>query len=396
MEILAGDHDPCKDPDRRYRILLPVILLLFCLSPDFVLAQPDMARKYDLDGFAVYRDSRINNLFYYLPGDLKIATDNDGKPDFKLILMRYTGTSAYNDQGVQRFRNLMQMRIVHSTLSTDELRAVKQKLKAYVADPELRVFPVRNLKAVLVYSLAGANNDEGGSLTEQEGYFSQDNENTSRNEYWKERNFVIRLDNASANILWDALQEQQTILSVGFAFYSDVFNSIRTDLNASGTSGAVKSLKEMITAEAEKARADTLLDTRVVKAGAFEIVIDTQKWPDLIRKVDINEQIPPDYAAVNVYCYDFNNDLRNDLAQKKVEIEATGVGGEKVTLKYTFRNDTPDIYACDLKFPYAVRIDIPYRYRITEVTTGGTVTRTDWITKGSWHEILDITSKSDN
>ena len=148
--------------------------------------------------------------------------------------------------------------------------------------------------------------------------------------------------------------------------------------------------------ETDYARADTLLDTRVVKAGAFEVIIDTEKWPDLISKVDINEQIPPDYAAINVYCYDFNNELRQDLAQKKIEIEATGVGGGKVTLKYTFRNNTPDIYVCDLKFPYAVRIDTTYRYRVTEITTGGYINRTEWITQGSWHEILDITSKSDN
>ena len=196
---------------------------------------------------------------------------------------------------------------------------------------------------------------------------------------------------------WDALQEQQTVLSVGFAFYSDVYNSINTDLDVSGTSSAVRNkLNEIIKSGEENAGADSLPGARVIKSGAFEIVIDTKKWPDLVKKVDINEQIPPDYAALNLYCFDFNNGLRDDLAQKKIEIEATGVGGSKVTLKYTFRNDVPDIYAADLKFPYAVRIDVPYRYRITEITWEGAVTRSEWITSGSWHEILDITTKSES
>ena len=371
-------------------------MLLLYFFPGPVTAQPDMAGKYVFGDLAVYRDATVLNRFYYLPGDLQVATDVDGKPDFKLLLMRYTGTAAYDDQGSNRFRSLMQMRIVHKSMPEDDLKELKQKLRTIIANPELRPFPVKNLKTVIVYSVPGTNENEEKTVSDQESYFSQEGSETVRNEYWKERTFATRLDNAAANIFWDALQARQTILSVGFAFYSDVFNSQQTDLDVSGTRGAVSKLDEMIKTTEEIARADTLLDTRVIKAGAFEVIIDTEKWPDLITKVDINEQIPPDYAALNVYCYDFNNELRDDLAQKKIEIEATGVGGKTVSLKYTFRYDTPDIYACDLKFPYAVRIDTPYRYRMTEITTSGAMSRTEWITGGSWHEILDITTKSES
>jgi hypothetical protein len=373
-------------------LVFSFILLFLYFFPEPAIAQPDMAGKYVFGDLAVYRDARVFNRFYYLPGDLQVATDVEGKPDFRLLLMRYTGTSAYGDQGSHRNRNLMQMRIVHKSMPEDDLRALKQKLRTIVADPELRPFPVKNLKTVIVYSVPGTDESEENSVSDQECYFSQEGSEIVRNEYWKERNFSARLDNAAANIFWDALQDQLTILSVGFAFYSDVFNSEKADLDVSGTRGAARQLNEMIKTTEENTGADTLLDTRVIKAGAFEVIIDTEKWPDLIRKVDINEQIPPDYAALNVYCYDFNNELRNDLAQKKIEVEATGVGGRPVALKYTFRYDTPDIYVCDLKFPYAVRIDTPYRYRITEITTGGAVSRTEWITGGSWHEILDITT----
>lgn len=355
-----------------------------------------MARKYVFDDFLVYRDAKVSRLFYYLPGDLRVAADNEGKPDFRLLLMRYTGTRAYDDQGTHRFRNLMQMKIIHAAAPGEKLQAVKQQLKTLHNNPELRAFPVRNLKTVIVYSLVGTD-DRGGTTVSGEGsYFSDQNDNASINEYWKERTFVIRLGNESANLFWDALQEQQTILSVGYAFYSEIYNSLGTDTRISGTTDAVRILNEMMNPENETNAADTVPETRVIKAGAFEVIIDTEKWPDLIKKVDINEQIPPDYAIINVYCFDFNNELRPDLAQKKIEIEAAGVGGGKVLLKYTFRSDMPDIYACDLKSPYAVRIDAHYRYRVTEITTAGAVTRSEWITRDSWHQILDITSKSDD
>lgn len=355
-----------------------------------------MARKYVFDGLTVYRDARVPGLFYFLPGDLRIAADEDGKPDFRLLLMRYTGTRVYDDQGTRRFRNLMQMRIIQGSVPNDKLLAVKQQLKTMNSNPELRTFPVRNLRAVIVYSAVGAEESGSATLSGEGSYFADQSDNASVNEYWKERNYVIRLGNESANIFWDALQKQQTILSIGYAFYSEVFNSLDTETVISGTKGAVRVINEIIKPENDDAVADTLLDTRLIKAGAFEVVIDTEKWPDLIRKVDINEQIPPDYAVISIYCFDFNNELRPDLAQKKIEIEAEGAGAGKVMLRYTFRNDKPDIYACDLKFPYAVRIDTPFRYRVTEIGIGGSVARGEWITKDSWHEIIDITSRSDD
>jgi hypothetical protein len=146
-----------------------LLLLYFFTGP--VIAQPDMSGKYVFGDLAVYRDARVFNRFYYLPGDLQVATDVDGKPDFKLLLMRYTGTSAYDDQGSHRFRNLMQMRIIHKSMPEDDLRVLKQKLRTIVADPELRPFPVKNLKTVIVYSVPGTNENEENSVSDQESYF---------------------------------------------------------------------------------------------------------------------------------------------------------------------------------------------------------------------------------
>ncbi len=396
MKVLPYDNYPFWKRKSGFRKIPVYLTILFSTLSYSIQAQPDMANKLTFNDFVVYRDAKVPGRFYYLPGDLHIATNNEGMPDFKLLLMRYTGTRAYDDQGSHRFRNLLQMRIVLSSPAAESLTAVKQKLKAYTPSPELRVFPIKNLKTVLVWSAITQSDTTEDPASNQDGYFSQDSDDNLKNEYWKERNFVIRLDNETADMFWNAFQEQQTVLSVGFAFYSEVYNSQKTDLSVSGTAGAVNKLNKIMLAESERTKADTILDTRVIKAGAFEILIDTKKWPDLIKKVDINEQIPPDYAAINIYCYDFNNEIREDLAQKKIEIEATGVGRGNVTMKYTFRKDSPDIYAYDMKFPYAVRIDIPYRYRITEIAASGTITRSEWITGRSWHEILDITTKSDN
>jgi hypothetical protein len=83
-------------------LICSLTLLSISLFSFQAVAQPDMARKYVFDSVAVYRDARINTRFYYVPGDLQVAFDSDGKPDFRLLLMRYTGTTAYDDRGTNR------------------------------------------------------------------------------------------------------------------------------------------------------------------------------------------------------------------------------------------------------------------------------------------------------
>jgi hypothetical protein len=70
------------------------------------------------------------------------------------------------------------------------------------------------------------------------------------------------------------------------------------------------------------------------------------------------------------------------------------VGGP-VTLTASFSRAQPDIYARSLRFPVAVRLNRPYRFRVVEVAQDGTSKTTPWREQSSWTTLLDITSQGE-
>ena len=95
---------------------------------------------------------------------------------------------------------------------------------------------------------------------------------------------------------------------------------------------------------------------------------------------------------MKVYCYDFANALRPDLFYKKVEIEAQGVGGRAIPLDAKFLFSQPDLYARTIRFPVAVHVDRPFRYRVISAMRDGRTDEGPWLERSSWGGILDITS----
>ncbi len=52
----------------------------------------------------------------------------------------------------------------------------------------------------------------------------------------------------------------------------------------------------------------------------------------------------------------------------------------------------PDVYAATIFFPHAVRLDMPYQYRMLEIDFDGNVRPGIWQERDDWTEILDITT----
>jgi hypothetical protein len=131
-----------------------------------------------------------------------------------------------------------------------------------------------------------------------------------------------------------------------------------------------------------------------VRAGAVAIEVDAGRWPDIVRRIDNGASAPPGYAFLDVYCYDFNNELRPDLYEKDVEIDAEGVAGRRARLFAIFQKDAPDVYTRTLRFPVAVRLDRPYRYRVVEIAPDGTLKEGVWRVRESWAAHLDVTGEA--
>jgi hypothetical protein len=249
---------------------------------------------------------------------------------------------------------------------------------------------------VLVYAPVGA---EGTGEEEQalpRGHFesAEGASGATANAYWSERIYTLALDPAGSQLFWDSLQQGRLVLSVGYAFFAFGIPPAAPLAELTGTPKLLAELRDAIASPSAGAGASATEPppSTLVRAGATGIAVDARAWPDLFRRIDVNETVPPGYAALDVYCYDFNNALRPDLYEKQVEIDAEGMGRRRIALTTTFRRESPDLYAASLRFRLAVRMDRPYRFRVIELKDDGTTIELPWRERASWAEILDVTS----
>lgn len=351
-------------------------------------AQPDIRQVQILEGLRLFRDAVKPAVFYYEPGDLELAREKDGKPDFQFLDMRYTGHRSADDQGTNRFRSLLRFRVVLTPHSQAKMERVKESLMRGAPRAELRPLPIRRLDAILVCT-AGTTD----TLTVGGGHFERPDSTPAgdRGAQWKERTFVLKMDPNEADLLRGMFTRQQVAISVGYAYFADCVAWNATQISLSGSPGAVAAAREFFGLPAGGA-SDSTSAVRPVKVNAFEITVDAQRWPDLLARSDINEQLQPEYALLDVYCFDFANNIRPDLYAKKVSVEASGVSGKTVRAEITFSPEEPDRYAQSARFPFAVRIDRPFRYRVVEINQDGEKTESAWIERTSWTAIVDVTT----
>lgn len=353
-----------------------------------VIAQPDAASKQLVNDIVIYQDYEDKHHFYYVPYGLKLISDTEGKPDFKFLQMRYTGTLAYGDQGTNRFRSLLNFGVSQHMPNKIERNQIIASLKrrGFIVR-SLQPIPLSGISATLVHA---ADETVPDSLKHSiSGGFFESNNTSFQNGNWRTRDFSLRFNKHDAQLFWESFQGNQPTLSVNYSYIAKLVTFKSEEFVTQGSDSIMSSIKDIAV------KSDSVLELKemVIKSDALPIRIDLKKWPNLIKQIDINEQIPSDYAALDVYCYDFYNELRQNLFAKKIEIKAIGVGGAEVSCKETFTTQYPDEYAKNIHFVYAVKLSEPYQYRVIEVYDDGTFYRTDWKTVGSWHQILDITSK---
>lgn len=359
----------------------------YLLSTNPAHAQPVLTSKRTLHGQVVYQDLKQKNIWYYAPGNLRLAQEKDGKPQFQLVEMRYTGMAAAGTQGEKRFLNLVQVVIWMDQPEGAALKTVQQELGGPRIN--LKPLPVRNIEAFLIMPM-GASDGRYRRVGSSSGLEGADSKTGG---YWTERAFTVRLENHEAQMLWDQVSTGKLAMSLGYAFYADVVASADGSYKVSGDSSMTAELKTLLD---EAVQLDSTPSMQAFHAGAFPIEVDVKRWPDLLRKVDINDEAPPAWAMLEVKCYDFADNLRPDLAMKTIEIEASGVSDEvvKITGK-RFMSAKPDQHTLQIRFPYAVKLTKPYRYRVTEYSTEGSSSPQPWTWRNNWAEVLDITTPAD-
>lgn len=372
----------------KYRnILLLLCLVFISLS---IQAQPDFSNVVIINDIHCYGDLNKPNLFYYPPGELSVVTNREGMPDFNFLQMRYTGNIAYGDQGQSRFSSIVRFRIKMDRMSQTQLSEIKKKIWGVNKKGELRPLPIIDMKSNLVFTSIEEQTDTifSGDCT----ITSENNDgNSKKGSYWKEREFSLRLDNLSTQALWKALEKGNTLMSLSYSFYSKGTAENENEIQTTGDTTFTKTIEDLLT----ELNDSIAPNKRCIKSNAFALTIDTEKWPDLLKKIDINEQIPPGYAALEIRCYDFNNELRPDLYSKSVEVKAEGVGRGDVTVVAKFNKNNPDVYVQYIRFPYAVKLDKLPQYRVKSISDDAPPAISNWTAMDTWTQLIDITSSED-
>jgi hypothetical protein len=356
------------------------------------IASPDLTALIQAGPLRVAADDRREGLYYFLPGELRLDSDPEGEPGLHLLQLRYLGTRAAGDQGAEVFRSLLSVRVIMDGPQPSAVEEARQALAARSprGQAELRPLPVARIEAALVYAPLGK--PESVLPT---GYFeSGDGATEGRpGSYWRERTYTVRLEPHDAQLVWGALHEQQVVVSLGYAFFALGVASDTPLATLTGSPALVRELEDRLRRdEGASASAWAGEVPHLVKAGAASLGVDVSRWPGLLRRIDVNERLPPGYPLLDVYCYDFRDRLRPDLAVKRIEVEAMGVSGRAVVGHALFESAQPDLYAQGLRFPFAVRMDQPYRFRVTEIDQDGRVTRGEWRVATSWARLLDVTT----
>ena len=386
---------------------LALLLLLGPLGASRAAATPRMDSARTIGSLTVFADDRLPSLYYFAPPELEIASLPEGRPDFRFLETRYVGSATSADRGMIRHKSLITFRVRLPQVPADELAAAARALGTPAKRAELRPFPIRRLSTALVYAAIGAGASGAASgggdssppdepVALPEGRFEAGSASAESGgaAYWRERVYALGLDSLTAQAFRAALERGQVLLSLGYAFLGEAVGQGEDGAQLHGSPSLVRGLRQSIASKDGSGDADSSGANRlhVLRAGALGIGLDPTLWPDLMRRVDLNDRAPPGYAALDVYCYDFNNAVRPDLAEKRVEIDAEGIGGRRVAVQTYFKSDQPDLFASSVRFPVAVRLDRPYRYRIHEVKRNGASRVGRWHEVVRWSRILDVTS----
>jgi hypothetical protein len=358
-------------------------------------AMADLRKGRPAGPLQVYPDDRNGLRFYYPPGDVVFAVDGDGKPDLHFLQIAYTGSRASGDLLTRDHRNLLSFGVEMVGPSAADVFAARGALPR---GADLRPLPIRRIEAALVYATPT------GEEALPEGHFESAGEEGDANIFWSERNYSLRLDNASAELFWDAMHAEKAVISIAYAFLAEGIPPDAPLDELTGSPKLVEAIEKKIgkrpgaevAAEAEaggEAAAAKSAPVVLVKAGANTLDVQAKRWPELFRQVKVSGSLPPGYAVLDVRCHDFSDGTRPDLLERRLEIDAEGAAGDRVRIETIFGSDEPDLYARTLRFPYAVRLDRPYRYRVTDLRLDGSEEVGAWRDAEVWTRPLDITSK---
>lgn len=350
--------------------------------------QPDLSSKEIIGGLPVFADVQQEHKFYYAPSSFELDRDPDGKPEFSFVRMTHIASKA---RGMENWKqsSVIQFTIKQAGITRETLKEIMERLKTrYGRGAKIKLLPVpiKKMEASLIYT-----NLDTESTTAVRSNYNNSTEDQGR-ALWTTKVFTIRPDKFTSQALWDAFKKDKGLISVAFGIWTHGTYNEQETYHFDGPEELEEVFEQLNTQPTDSTQAKT---AALLNAGAFQVSVDLNQWPDLLKQISFESTLSPRYGLVDVYCYDFKQNTRPELLGKIVEFEAEGVGNGYVRTEIDFSKNNPNTYAHAIKFEYAVRLDKPLRYRIIELFESGDVSEGPWLVKNNWTEEIDVSSKVD-
>ncbi len=304
----------------------------------FAVAAPRLDGYVDIDGTRLYPDHLKKGVWYIQPAPPTLKRI-DGMPAYRFELFRYLGRSGTGDKNLFWARGVVTIDIERSR-PAGWMSSIEKRLR-------------RRTEATLKILSAPV---ESGVLTLM---FGDMNVSKSSQGGWPSGPITMGLDATMAQILWRAVEANQTQITV---------TSTET------IPGVVK-------------KGDEWVEAKRTVTYTLPITMDMGRYPSLFKKHDLGGRMRRGYTALDLFDFNFVDELEPGLYIETVEI-AIPAKGRPLIKKVRFSKEGP--YRQRIRFKLSKRLDRPYRYRIVRVYEDGRTVRTKWYEKQG-ETLLDIT-----
>ncbi len=325
----------------RYLVLFMAVV---CIAVP-LWASPDVDQYLDIEGVRIYRDHAKKNVFYLSPSPPVLGTGQDGLPGYSLEIYRYLGRKGTGDSGKFRVKGVLNIDIERQR-EAKLLKTIKKQLSKTlkIRSPKLRSMPVAGTEGRLLF----ADTDLRWSQTSR----------------WSGKKITLALDTVTSQILWDAVAAGQTLISV------EMEESL----------GGVKKNND--------AKSDKKWEDALIPAGfTLPVTLDMASYPSRFSKIDLGGRMVRGYTGMDVFCFDFLEQLDENLYSKVVEV-AIPTPGQPLVESVTFKKDSP--YRTRITFKLAKDLDTGYKVRITRIFMDGSQKPGPW-TLRMGEAMLDVT-----
>ncbi len=326
-----------KTPPMKYLLLSAILVLC---SSAVCRATPDLDRFTDIEGVRIYQDHENPSKWYMMPARPLLDKRADGTPDYGLTLYRYLGRKGTSDSGDFWVRGILTFGIERSRKSEISTKIRKELRTRGIGSPRTKTMPVSETRISLM--------------------FADEQDSRSFSTRWKGGTLVLPLNARLAEILWDAVTAGQTQVSLAI---DETLAGVRKTEN-------------------QWAPAST------TQTWVVPIEMDMNAHPAHFRRMDLGARMKVGYTGLDVFCFDFLENLEEDLYAKIVEV-AIPTAGRDLVETLTFRNNGD--YRRRIEFKLAKDLDRPYRYRISRIYKDGSKKTGRW-QKKSGEALLDITA----